>query len=412
MPPVVAEVVPDTFAVVEAGDRTLRLRFNERISERPDRGSLADAVTVSPRTGDVRVSHHRFGLDIELDGGLQPDLVYRVAVSPTLNDMFGNRMAVPFEWIFTTGGEVRPNAVVGQVWDATSGAPIEGALIEARRAAGIEASTDTFPYVASTDAAGIFAVRYLPDGAIDVRVWQDINGNGEVELLEPVWRQQIRVGFADTLIIAHAPLLAGDSTVASAVSAEVLDSLTVRVNFDDFLDPTAPSEGIRAVVTPALDSVGEPLQPAEETPIPEVARVFHEAEFAAWADSTEDALRDDAAPEPDVVETPPGDSVVPDSLPPDSASAEPAGVTDDRPEVRRSPTGFVITGALDLLPNGLPVPQRSIVVRLATPLARGIAFEVTVSQVTNLAQRAGGGGVARIELEPIDPAEGGVVPSG
>lgn len=422
LPPVVAAVEPDTFAVVEPGDQTLRLRFNERISRNTSQGTLASAVTVSPRTGEVSVSHDRMGLDISLEGGLQPGLVYRVAVAPVLEDMFNNPMAVPFEWVFSTGGEINPNVIFGQVWDATTGEPVEAAVVEVRRAALAEAAADTFPYVTSTDSLGIFVLRYLPVGALDIRAWQDLNRDQEVELTEPVWRQRQQIGSTDTLRVSHVPLLAGDTTWAEAVSAEVLDSLTIRVEFDDFLDPGAPIQEVSASLAPAVDSIGEPLEASVGAPTIEVLRLFHEAEFAQWADSVagaETEARDAelevgaAADDPPVADSAVAadtvladtltvESTPPDSIPPDSLAAEQQPEPAPRP---RSPDEFAISAALDLLPNGRPIPQQTLVVRLAAPLPRGVPYDLTLTGVINLVQRAGGGGVVRIALEEIEPED-------
>lgn len=426
LPPVVAEVEPDTFAVVDPGDRTLRVRFNERISETPSRGTLEDAVTVSPRTGEISVSHDRRGLDIEVDGGLRPGLVYRVALEPVLEDMFDNPMAVPFEWVFTTGGEVRPNAVYGQVWDATTGEPVEGAPVEVRSLE--PAATDTFPYVATTDTLGIFTLRYLPTGALELRVWEDLNGDGSPELLEPSRTARLELGAVDTVPLPNLPLLAGDTTAAELVSAEILDSLTLRVEFDDFVDPVSPIDEVQASLAPATDSSGAVLEAAEGSTPPAVARLFHEAAFATWADSlaeaTEEARQvEDVAdpaegetPDTALVDTVPPDAPPPDTVPPDTLPAAPgdtvsggavgdSATAEPEPAPRpREPTDFALEEALDLLPDGRPLPQRSFVIRLAEPLPRGVPFDLTVLGVINLGQRAGGGGVRRIELEP-PPAE-------
>lgn len=410
LPPVVAQVEPDTFAIIEPGDRTVRLRFNERISRRPVQGTLAAAVTVSPRTGEVKVSHNRMGLDIEVEGGLQPGLVYRVAVAPVLEDMFDNPMAVPFEWVFSTGDDVRPNAIVGQVWDATTGEPVEAAQIEVRRADAAAAPADTFPYVATTDSVGIFVVRYVPEGRLNVQAWQDLNGDGEVEMSEPIWQQELQIGATDTLTVSHLPILAGDTLAAQLLRAEVLDSLTLRLEFDDFLDPRVPIEEFGASLAPATDSLGEPLEAAVGATAPDVARLFHEAEFTVWADSLAEAVAEGEVESVDsaevvAAEVPPVVEVqVPDSLAADSLAADSVAVPEvsDRP---RTPDEFAVQEALDLLPNGLPVPQRTFVVRLATPLPRGVPFDVTVTGVINLAQRAGGGGEAPVELPAIEPED-------
>ncbi|HSM59997.1 MAG TPA: hypothetical protein VK849_04330, partial [Longimicrobiales bacterium] len=73
---------PDTLARVEAFRGPVRFHFDERISERVEGGSLDDAVLVSPRTGEVRVSHGRTDISVELSGGFRPGLVYRVTLLP------------------------------------------------------------------------------------------------------------------------------------------------------------------------------------------------------------------------------------------------------------------------------------------------------------------------------------------
>ena len=70
-PPVVIRTEPDTFARLEGFDGPVRFHFDERISERVD-GVLDDAVVVSPATGDVRVSHNRTTLTVDVAGGFRP----------------------------------------------------------------------------------------------------------------------------------------------------------------------------------------------------------------------------------------------------------------------------------------------------------------------------------------------------
>ncbi|MEJ2540345.1 MAG: Ig-like domain-containing protein, partial [Gemmatimonadota bacterium] len=98
-PPVVISVEPDTFARVDPELDRLRIRFNERISRQATGGSLDQAVEISPEVPELEVKHDRQGLDIHIPGGLRPGLTYRVRITPAIRDMFGNPMAVPFEWM-------------------------------------------------------------------------------------------------------------------------------------------------------------------------------------------------------------------------------------------------------------------------------------------------------------------------
>ena len=76
IPPMVISTWPDTLEIIEPTRDPIRIRYNERISERPTQGTMDDAVLISPETGEVRVKHKRGGLEISLEGGLKPDLVY------------------------------------------------------------------------------------------------------------------------------------------------------------------------------------------------------------------------------------------------------------------------------------------------------------------------------------------------
>lgn len=102
-PPVVVSTTPDTFAIVPDFNGAIRFEFDERISEQVSGGTLDEAVIVSPRTGDLRVRHERRSIVIEVDGGFEPDRVYRVTLLPVIRDLFSNQMIDAFEIVFSTG---------------------------------------------------------------------------------------------------------------------------------------------------------------------------------------------------------------------------------------------------------------------------------------------------------------------
>ena len=181
LPPQVVETVPDTFAIVEPFSDPIHIKFNERISERVAGGSLDRAVQVSPRTGVVRVRHRRDGLEVSVGGGFEAALVYRVTVLPVVNDMFGNSMSEAFEFVFSTGPPPVPNVLAGVVVDRITGGPTEGISVVAM-AAGEE---DGVQHVAQTDTAGIYALRYLPEGTYRVQAFEDVNRNDEADRQEP-----------------------------------------------------------------------------------------------------------------------------------------------------------------------------------------------------------------------------------
>ena len=410
-PPVVDEVEPAPFAEVEPGDRTIRVRFNERISERPAEGTLAGAVSISPRTGEVSVRHRSDGIDIELDGGLQPGLVYRVTIAPVLRDLVGdNPMAVPFEWVFSTGDSVRPNAIVGAVWDGETGEPVPDAVLEVRRALSedeVGVAGDTFPYTARSDSVGIFALRFLPEGLLEFRAFRDDSRDDSLDVYtEPFNLQRFSLGPSDTLPLPSVPLLATDTSAAEVTEVAILDSLTLRVQTDDLLDPRAPITEVGVQVVPATDSLGVVLEEAAGADPIEVERLFHEAGFAEWVDSIVEVSAElaEAAAEAAGPVVEPGDT-----LPPDSAAL--AALEQGTETEGEQPAGassaalarMTLPDALDLLPDGSTVPQASFVVRLASPLPPEVPFDVVVRRLVNLGQVGGGQGTARILLAAPEP---------
>jgi hypothetical protein len=84
-PPVIVGVEPDTFARVEADGGSIRIRFDEAISESPAAGTLDQAVQVSPRTGEVSVGHRGDALEVKIEGGFVPGVVYRITVLPVMS---------------------------------------------------------------------------------------------------------------------------------------------------------------------------------------------------------------------------------------------------------------------------------------------------------------------------------------
>ncbi len=369
-PPFVVAVTPDTFATVPPGKGEIKVTFNERISERTSGGPLDDAVSVSPRTGDVRVEHGRDGLNITLDGGFRPGLVYRVRVEPVIQDMFGNTMRVPYEWVFTTGGEFNQNAVGGLVWDRVTGDVLEDVTVLLRPGQpGTPAFDSTPANAAITDTAGIFTLRYVPADTFTVIAFQDRNRNDQADAFEAQGRRTgLVVGATDT-VVTSLPIMVPDTTPPRVVRIETVDSMTLRVTMDDPLDPLEPL----GRVVPGLYR--------EEGNSPAVERILHEREWTALADSLAEA-RQAAAP------TPPADTAAQAG---DSAAAAAAAPPSGRPPARLPAAGRPRSAAAagqptrEFLPDGSPVPTRTFVVRLDGPLEPGEAYTVRVQGVTNLA---------------------------
>lgn len=346
-PPYVVATAPDTFAVVEEGLRDFEFKFSERISERAANGNLQDAVVVSPSAGAIRVRHRRDAVSVETQQGLRPNRIYRITMLPVVNDMFGNSLRDPFDLVVSTGAEFVPNVLAGVVENRVDGTAAQGARVEAVFAQ----EDDTTAHWTYADAEGFYTLRFVSGGAFELRAWQDRNRDGEAGPGEP-FASQLGGLAPDAPDTAYGvlSLVEPDTTAAQLVAATVSDSVTIRFEFDDHLDPRAPSEMIEGVLFPGGD---EPLI---------VFRLRHAHELDAWRAEQADS----AAAGLDV--------------------AEPA-------------TGLA----------GLVLPAQSLTGTLDAPLEPNRAYEAVLSGVANLAglEARGAKIVVAWEVARPDSAEAG-----
>ena len=358
-PPVVVEAEPAPLARVDDPSARVRFRFSERISERPARGLLDDAVMVSPLTGAVRVQHGSEELEVTIAGGLQPGLVYRVTVLPVIVDLFSNRMTDPFEIVFSTGGELNQNAVAGQAVDRITGRPVADALVALLPASPVP---DTVRYLARTDQGGLFFFRYVPPERFSLVAFEDRNRNLTPDPSETQGSRGVLVPASDTLL-TDVTLIAPDTTPPQLIRVEVTDSTTLRLVFTDYLDP---AEVERAVVSVApLDG---------DDPAPSVTRVLHPETLQTVRDSLA-AARDSA----------------------DGDAARPAG--------RVPGTGRTVTipgQERGGLPGGIPLPRQELIATLSAPLVVERSYVVTATRVINVYDAQFGGGQDTI-VRPAQP---------
>lgn len=273
-PPVVVLTVPDTFAVDSAFRGTVRFDFNERISERPTTGTLDGAVVVSPRTGDVRVSHSRAGIEVELAGGFKRGLVYRVTLLPVFKDMFNNQMHDPFELVFSTGAPFVRSAVAGLIWDETTGDPQKDWSVLA------QSDADSSRYFAQSDTAGIYTFRYLPPARYRLTAFEDRNQNHLLDPTEARGTRAVLLNGPDTILPLDIHTLRPDTSHARVRAVDVLDSLTVVVSFDHYLAQDVPSTQMSASL-----SMGDSTPGA-----PGVVRLFKEHEYSEWVEQVRDSV--------------------------------------------------------------------------------------------------------------------------
>ena len=327
---------PAPNSLVEDLGVVISFRFSERVSERPARGILNDAVMVSPRAGPVRVESGRELIEVRVDGGFRTGMVYRITLLPVITDLFGNAMREPFELVLTTGAPLIENALAGQVLDRITGRPVEEVEVALVPATPVP---DTVVHVSRSDRAGLFVFRYVPPGRYNLIAFQDRNRNLAPDPSEPVGRRGVLLNEGDTLF-ADVTILEPDTSAAQLVRAEVVDSTSLRLVFSDYLDPQ--SAGAVAV------SLGAP----EGETSPQVVEVLHPATWQAQIDS---ARAQDAGPEA------PGGRV-------------------PRPGETVTVPGQERGG----LPRGVPLPRQEVIVKLAEPLAVDVPYQLVVTGVANI----------------------------
>lgn len=227
VPPQLVRVTPDTNAVNVRGN-AITFEFDEVVSERP-RGAptLAELFIVSPSRGPSGVSWRRRTVQIIPRGGLRPNTTYTVRMLPGMVDLDGNADSSGVTIVFSTGPELATGQIAGRVFDWVAERPAPRARVEAITL------PDSLRYGAEADSSGAFAITNLPPGQYLLRAIIDVNRNGEVDGRELF--DSVTVTLRDSL--RHEMLAAvRDSSGVGLATAELRDSLTLRVTLDRPLD--------------------------------------------------------------------------------------------------------------------------------------------------------------------------------
>jgi hypothetical protein len=346
--PLLVETAPAPLAVVEPFDGPVVFRFNDRLSERQFSEAL---IVVSPLDGALRVRRTGREVQVRIDGGWRPDRVYRIVLLPGVRDLFGNIRQESAEIVFSTGPEITATAIAGIVTDRITGRPVETGIVTAvRRGDGVE-------YMAVTDTAGFYSLRHLPLGEYDMLAWFDQNRNRRRDAAEPVDSGHVArlATAADTTAVVF-DVMPVDTTPPRVVRAEAVDSLHVRVAFDDYFDVDVPP-----TATAEVHRMPDSTRVAGYRSIVH-APVFERERAAARAARADTAIADDTV------------AALPRRQQAPAAAAP---------------------------PSGRLLPSRDVVVILDRPLPPG-TYTVTVGGALNISGLTGGG-VARFEVAPPPP---------
>lgn len=387
-PPFVIGAVPEPMSVHPDGfDHDVVIRFNERISEKMGQvETIDDAVLVSPHTGRLKIHRGRSSLSIHEDGGWKPGYVYHIYVRPVLEDLFGNKMQEPIDLIFSTGPPIQNTVLGGIVESRIDGKPMADARIDATL------HSDSATYLAMSDTAGFFELRYVPAGTYQVVAFQDRNNDGKLDFPEPVDTAAADLAVNDTAIITM-PLLPGDTTPARLVRAEAQDSVTVTLTFDDYLDPDRPVDGsVGFYLLPDSTPVGggEMLHPFE-LKARRAAKMAADSAAKAAADSmAADSARRAGVDTTKARKAPP--PAGPDTLPGALLAAQ-AAARQAPPDTTQQDTA-----------KPAPLPSHDVAVVPTATLLPDTVYAVVVHGVTNINNLPDGGGSVRFRTPspPVD----------
>lgn len=245
--------MPEQQAIVPGFDDKVVFSFDEKIGERGAR----DAVLVSPETGPPVLERDGSDLKVWLRGGWQPNQIYRVIITPGVQDRFGNARREPAELVFSTGPELTETAIAGLITDRLTGRPLAEMRVQA-----ISVPDTATVHSTVTDTAGFFGLRFLPAGSYRILAFEDANRNKRADRTERRDQLERTLRTATDTQVVELALLSPDSTPARLLRADPVDSVQVRLSFDDHLDPTQPLDRIGVALFQMPDSarVGMPMR--------------------------------------------------------------------------------------------------------------------------------------------------------
>lgn len=222
--PVLLSVTPDSGST-SVKRNSILFRFDETVSERPAGvTNLGDLFVVSPRQGAPNVSWHRSEIEVKPRRGLRPNTTYTVTLLPGIADLRGNVRNTGASTFFSTGPAIDQSVVTGVVYDLLTGAPVKGAVVEAR-----SRPDTTVSWLERADSSGFYRLAHLPPRSFLVRAYVDRNKNFGADPGEPT--DSSTIALTDS---AHADFFVAvrDSAPPRLASALATDSVTLSVSFD------------------------------------------------------------------------------------------------------------------------------------------------------------------------------------
>ena len=392
LPPQIVHVSPESGSVVPKWNDDVSIQFDEVIDEQPGGtggggvgSGLEREVLLSPAKGGVRVGWHRSRVSVKPREGWKKR-VYRLEILPGFVDMRRNRFDSTRVVIFTLGPEIGHARIGGIALKWIEQGIMARALIEA------VPLPDSTGYLTLADSGGQFNLTNLQPGRYIVYATNDENNDHRRGLREAYDSTIVTVDSSTNVALFAFP---HDTNPPRPRSASSVDSLDVRVEFNQALDPgtTIDTGAVHVLTLP------------DSTPLA-AERVFTEKQFdsvttaaAAARDTARAKMAHDTSAQPNVHPTvPPPPPPPPPAQPPRAAPARGGG-----PRQQPSRT-HVDTALVRKLLAQRPIPSDKFVIRLARPLKPETRYAVRVRGATNLVGKKGDGdiGFSTPKATPVD----------
>jgi hypothetical protein len=234
--PQLIAVRPESLQRIPNFSGQVEFRFDEIISEggTPSTGTgtgdLEKLIIFSPTTRVPDVHWRRNRITVKPSEGWKPNRVYRVELLPGVTDLRRNRSNKGKVLTFTTGAPLPDRTLQGLVVDWGTNRPAQEALVEALL------EPDSLPYHGLTDSTGRFSIGPLPAGDYLVKGVIDQNHDFQPGAREAF--DSVRILAKDTTgRVGELWTFVHDTAPARIRTIEVVDSISARVEFTQFLDP-------------------------------------------------------------------------------------------------------------------------------------------------------------------------------
>ncbi|HEY6091676.1 MAG TPA: hypothetical protein VIV83_06765, partial [Gemmatimonadales bacterium] len=323
----------------------------------------------------VRVDWHRSRVSVKPKEGWKTR-VYRMEILPGFVDLRRNRSDSGKTVLFSTGPAIGHARIGGIALKWIEQSILLHALIEA------VPLPDSAGYMTYADSGGQFDLENLAPGRYIVYALQDDNGDRRRNNREAYDSVAVTLDSSTNVALYTFP---HDTTPPRPRAATNIDSLAIRVEFSQALDPTTSFDTAHVHVLELPDStpvsVTQVLTERVYDSVTAAARVKADSAAAAARDTTRDTTK--VAP-PRIHPT-----VPPTPLPGPTAQA--AGRPARRPAVADSTRPHVDTTLVRQLLARRPIPSDKIVVQMGRALKPATRYVVRVQGATNLIAKKGDG---------------------